>query len=37
MLSRSRYHEVTKCSLVRELGLQIPCPSGDQHFVQELV
>lgn len=33
----AEYHEVTKCPLVRELGLQIPCPSGDQHFVKKLL
>jgi hypothetical protein len=33
----TRYHEVSKCALVRELGLQIPCPSGDQFFIKEML
>ena len=33
----AEYHEVSKCPLVRELGLQIPCPSGDRVFVKEVV
>ena len=33
----AEYHELSKCSQVRELGLQIPCPSGDQFFVREML
>ena len=31
------YHNSVKCSIARELGLGLPCPSGDQFVVNRVI
>jgi len=31
------YHNSVKCSIARELGLGLPCPSGDQYIVNRVI
>ena len=31
------YHNSVKCSIARELGLGLPCPSGDQYIVNSII